>query len=55
MLLREVGVEAVFAYCDPCSHLDGTYFAPIFDSASVGDRGNGLVDHNLEETPVAEL
>ena len=45
----------MFAYCDPHSHLDGTYFALIFNSGSVGERGNGLVDHDLGETPVSEV
>ena len=55
MLLSEVGVEAVFAYRDSRAQLDETYFALIFHHASVGDRGYGLVDHNLGETPVAEV
>ena len=55
MLLREVGTKAVFAYRDSCTHLDGTYPALIFYRASAGDRSNGLVDHDLGETPVAEV
>ena len=54
MLLREVGVEAEYMYCGPCSPFYGAYFALIFDGAPIDNRINGLVDHEFGETLIAE-
>ena len=53
--LWEMGVKAMYAYCDPCLHLNRTYIALIFDGAPVGDRSIGLVNHDLRETPIEKM